>query len=154
MEISLTQGQFAIVDDEDFGYLSQFKWYARKNTRGDTFYALRSIKGAKIYMHHDIIGKPPIGLVTDHKDGNGLHNWRDNLRHVTQRQNVQNNSTNCEYTSQYSGVSWYKDCKKWQASIRIKGKPTYLGLFTEEIDAANAYKEAVENIGETLIQDL
>ncbi len=32
--IPLTQGQFAIVDDEDFESLNRFKWYARKTKYG------------------------------------------------------------------------------------------------------------------------
>lgn len=33
--IPLSQGKFAIVDDEDFGWLSQWKWYVSKD--GNTY---------------------------------------------------------------------------------------------------------------------
>jgi hypothetical protein len=38
--IQLTQGKVAIVDDIDFEYLNQFKWYARKS-RSQNYYAGR-----------------------------------------------------------------------------------------------------------------
>lgn len=52
--IPLTQGKFAIVDDEDYEYLSQFKWYAEKHRK--TFYAARTIFNPKrtIRMHQEI----------------------------------------------------------------------------------------------------
>ena len=41
-KIKLTKGQFALVDDEDFEYLNQFKWQAHKH--GRTYYAVRTGK--------------------------------------------------------------------------------------------------------------
>ena len=58
-EITLTQGQIAIVDDEDFEFLNQFKWYAHKSNK--TFYAGRNItmqsqsKRKTIFMHREIM---------------------------------------------------------------------------------------------------
>ena len=155
-EIPLTQGKFAIVDDEDYEYLSQFNWYA--NRICNTYYAVRCITLSRgvsttLFMHHAIMGKPPKGYIVDHENHNGLDNQRHNIRFVTKRQNAQNLS-NPNLTSEYPGVSWDKADKIWRASIRIKGRKTQLGRFSEEIDAANAYKKAVEEIGETLVQDL
>jgi len=52
--IPLTQGMFAIVDEEDYNRLNHFKWYAYKS--GNTYYARRNIRtGTKkqtvIQMH-------------------------------------------------------------------------------------------------------
>ena len=79
--IVLTQGKYALVDDEDFERLNQFKWCVMKGLR--TIYAYRKspmIKGKQdtIYMHHEIIGKPQKGFVADHIDGNGLRNTKNN----------------------------------------------------------------------------
>ena len=38
-QIPLTQGYFATVDDEDYDFLSRWKWYARKDQKN--FYAQR-----------------------------------------------------------------------------------------------------------------
>lgn len=155
-EIPLTQGQTALVDDEDYEYLTQFYWCANRNK--NTFYAVRSIrlvngKRETVYMHHDTIGRPPTGLETDHKDGNGLNNQRYNIHHVTSRQNGQNKRyhNGNKPSSQYPGVSWHKDRKKWRARIQIDGKIKHLGYFKEELEAAQAYKNAVEEIGESMI---
>lgn len=58
-EIPLTQGKVALVDDDDFEWLSQFKWYAVKF--GRTFYAVRQAprvngKQRKIWMHREVLG--------------------------------------------------------------------------------------------------
>lgn len=50
----------------------------------------------------------------------------------------------------YNGVTWNKQLNKWQAIIIKKGVKYYLGVFTNEIDAAKAYnKKAMELDGET-----
>jgi hypothetical protein len=41
-EIQLTQGKVALVDDDDFDYLSQWKWYAHKPSTRDIYYAVRN----------------------------------------------------------------------------------------------------------------
>lgn len=44
-----------------------------------------------------------------------------------------------EFTSQYRGVHQTATKKRWEAQFRRNGKPTSLGCFDEEIDAARAY---------------
>jgi len=141
--ITLSKGMTALVDDEDYKSLSMHKWHAQKN---GCYYAMRFIKKDKtlIQMHHAIIGKPPKGKVTDHIDGNGLNNQKANLRHVTPRENQQNRHH--PKTSMFPGVNWSKANKKWRSQIRIMGKRKHLGMFDNEIDASNAYKNAVNNL--------
>jgi len=74
-EIQLTQGKVAIVDDEDFEYLNQWKWYANNN------YAIRSFtvsksKVLRISMHREIM-KPQKGFVIDHLDATGTGHYYD-----------------------------------------------------------------------------
>ena len=42
-QIPLTQGKFAIVDDEDFAYLMQWKWFPSYMKGRTTDYANRSV---------------------------------------------------------------------------------------------------------------
>src|SRR2546423_13815911 len=85
--INLTKGKEALVDDELFDYLNQWKWYC------DGRYAKRE-QGRKnrvrFYMHHMIIGCPINKMVTDHINGNKLDNRRDNLRICTESTNNRN----------------------------------------------------------------
>ena len=49
-------------------------------------------------------------------------------------------------TSRFRGVSWNKACKKWKVQITASGKKKYLGVFTDELQAAHAYDaHAIEN---------
>lgn len=44
-------------------------------------------------------------------------------------------------SSEYKGVSYYKNINRYKASITINRVYTYIGVFKEEIDAAKAYDE-------------
>jgi len=153
-EIKLTQGKLALVDDEDFDELNQYKWRAHK--MGNVFYAERHTRSIEpqrttISMHREITNALK-GLQVDHINGNGLNNCKSNLRIVTQRQNQQNRHT--KKSSMYPGVGWHKDNGKWQSQIRINGKIKYLGLFEIESDAHEAYVKALEDMGEKCVNDI
>jgi len=140
--IELTQGKVTIVDDEDFEYLNQFKWYAMEKRRGD-FYALRgrrrSEKGSRqIYMAREIMNNPK-GLLVDHRDHNTLDNRKENLRICTKAENCRNQRKQNGCSSVHKGVSWHIRRKKWQGKIKVNGKTIYLGFFVDEDDAARAY---------------
>lgn len=155
-EIILTQGKVAIVDDDDFDRLNQFKWFAIKRGR-NKYHATRQVlteKGKRnIYMHHAIIGKPEKGYDVDHKDHDGLNNTKENLRFVTRRQNMQN-LVKDGMTSKYPGVYWVKARGKWAAGYWIKDKRYHIGCYTQEDDAFMAYREAVNSIGEQMLEGL
>ena len=46
-------------------------------------------------------------------------------------------------TSQHIGVCWYTGTNKWTAQIKIDGKSKYLGVFTDELEAAAWYNKAL-----------
>lgn len=152
-EIPLTQRKVALVDDVDYEWLIKWKWYAIKKTKRKTWYAARMQGGSRknrkvIYMHKEIIGRVP-GLEVDHRDGDGLNNQRENLRHCTLAQNQQNKGRYSNNTSGYKGVYKIKERDSWTASIRVNRSPVYLGIFKDPVEAAKAYDEAaVQNFGE------
>jgi hypothetical protein len=144
-EIQLTQGKVAIVDDEDFEYLNQFKWFASKQ-KNDKFYVGRNIpvsnkKQSKIWIHRFIMN-PEKSMVIDHLDGDPLNNQKKNLRICTHSENMRNRNLYVNNTSGFKGVYWHKTTKKWMSYIRINKKSLYLGIYTCPIDAARAYNEA------------
>ncbi len=143
---------FTLVDDEDFDWLNQWKWYAHKDRH--IFYAVRKnpkVNGKRqLIRMHRIIMKPNINQEIDHRNGNGLDNRRSvNLRFCTHAQNLYNQRPQRNRTSKYKGVCFGQERKKWQAAIRYKGKLCNLGRFSNEIDAAKAYDhKALELFGE------
>jgi hypothetical protein len=140
-EIPLTKGKVAIVDDEDFEWLNQWKWYY-----SSFGYARRSTeKGGKktiIYMHKLILGIPN-KLKGDHVDGNTLNNQRFNLRPATHQQNLFNQRIQKrQKSSKYKVVIWHKKNKNWHAYIKVNQKQISLGSYIEEQEAASAYNRA------------
>lgn len=147
-EIPLTQGMVAIVDDEDFDLLLQWKWHALKLVRPSgrvDWYAVRGKwrngKRHQVMMHR-LIMEVPVGLEVDHCDGDGLNNRRENLRICTHKQNMGNRGPVAGCSSRFRGVSWSKWHARWQARIRSDGKLRVIGYFDSEEDAAHAFNLA------------
>jgi len=130
--ITLTQGKFAQVDDSDYEWLMQWKWYVLKN--GNTFYSQRTSHRKTFKMHREILSTPK-GVEVDHKDHNGLNDQRDNIWNCTRGQN----SVNKEVVgkSKYRGVSPHPS--GFVAQINENKKHFYLGLYKTEEAAAMAF---------------
>ena len=141
--IILSQGKYALVDDNDFDWLNQWKWYFDGN------YAKRAIgRNKKIYMHHLIL---PIskGQQVDHVSLDKLDNRRNNLRISTNSLQQANTRRRSDNKSGFKGVSWNKYMKKYDVRIMMNQKQNFIGLFDDLIEAAKAYdKKAKELYGE------
>jgi len=140
--IPLTQGQFAIVDPQDFEELNKFGWYAKKHR--NTFYAVRGVRengrNRTINMHRVIL-QAPAGSIVDHENRTGTDNRRSNLRFATPAQNAANRAkVRGLGSSIYKGVK--RDGGKWRAGITHNCLHEHLGSFDNEIDAAKAYDAA------------
>ena len=142
-KIPLSQGKFVLVDDDDFDYLNQWKWhykscgYAVRNSRLSD----NMCKDKLILMHRVIMGTPD-GLEVDHINRNKLDNQKFNLRNVNSQQNKMNKSPQSNGKSQYKGIYWHNQRKKWVAKIKAEGRQISLGLYHKEADAALAYNLA------------
>jgi hypothetical protein len=86
--IKLTQGKYALVDDEDFEKLNKHKWYFHQgyvHRNSKTFFGKRKV----ISLHRAIMNYPKNKQI-DHIDGNGLNCQKYNMRICTNNQNGKN----------------------------------------------------------------
>lgn len=132
---------YAIVDDEDFEYLNQWKW--RQDADG---YAIRlsyekKEKRKSIRMHR-LIMKPSIELQVDHINHNKLDNRKCNLRICSNFENSQNRKLQKNNKTGYKGVRWIIKDQKWRAEIVVNKKMLSLGYYINKNDAARAYNQA------------
>jgi len=136
IEIPLSQGLVALIDDEDFdavdahgkwhAYRCRCTFYARKNyNRGGTWVSLR--------MHQVITGWDFV----DHINGDGLDNRRVNLRPATVALNARNRRIRSNNTSGYKGI--YRKENRWYATVTVDGRHYALGGYATAEEAARAY---------------
>lgn len=150
-EIPLTQGKVALVDDDMYDYLMQWKWHA--HCYGNNIWYARRNEGLipfrkTVDMHQVIITSPP-GYKIDHRNRDGLDNRRENLRVCTNSENQANRGVPANNKTGYKGVHWSKRERKYRAQIRVNSKHYDLGTFDNPIDAAKAYDAAAkEHFGE------
>lgn len=143
-EIQLTNGKVTIVDDSDYEWLMQWRWYF--NLGG---YAVRNAReGECVYMHRLIMDAPP-ELYTDHRNRIRLDNRRCNLRNCTPTQSMWNHPPKPNKHG-FPGVMFLKNRKRgYLARIRVFKKTICLGYFATAKEASDAYNVAkVKYFGE------
>lgn len=141
-KIPLTQGKFAVVDDDDYAELSRYKWCIQ----GDG-YAVRKPRksdgaGEKQIRMHRVIAGTPVGMTTDHINGDKLDNRKSNLRMATSAENQHNVQKRKDNISGFKGVSFSRRNGKWRATIAVNGVRHSLGLFSSPEDAAKSYNSS------------
>jgi hypothetical protein len=134
-KLPLTQGKYAIVDDDDYEYLSRWSWHV-----SGWGYAQRTESKKAVLMHKQLMGTP--NQVVDHVNRDILDNRRSNLRLATKQQNGANAKLSKRNKSGFKGVWYNASRKKWEAYIRPNGKKLHLGRYSTAEEAAGAYKKA------------
>lgn len=153
-EIPLTNGQVALVDDEDYDRINAHKWCAMRIPGTNSYYAARKSaadengKQRTIRMHREIMNAKD-GEEVDHINHVTLDQRKTNLRLCTRGQNCANRRTRTDNTSGFKGVSHNKRRGKWQAYVIVDRKQKHLGYYATAIEAAIAYDAAaIEYHGE------
>ena len=129
----------AVVDDEDFDRVNQYKWKASK--KHGIWYASCSQGGQ---MGRFILSAPK-GLVTDHINHDALDNRRVNLRLCTVWENRMNSRSDGGSSSKYKGVYLYS-LGRWRARIMYEGIMMSLGVYESEDEAALVYNKIAEKL--------
>lgn len=145
--IPISQGKHALVDLVDVD-LARYKW-----TVSNGRYAMRRIERQGVYqrffMHRIILERKlgrslADGMVTDHINGDGFDNRRENLREATQLQNMRNLRLRRDNTSQYKGVRRLT-ASTWEARVNERT----IGYYDTAESASFAYdKAALEEYGD------
>lgn len=135
-EIILTNGEIALVSDEDYERVVEMRWM--KESIG----YVKSTKWQSVRLHRFIMNAK-YGDIVDHKNCNKLDNRRENLRFATKAQNAINKNIKSNNTSNYKGVALMH--KKYiRAYITVNRKQIHLGIFKTKEDAAIAYDNAAK----------
>jgi hypothetical protein len=141
--ICLSNGLAALVDIEDYDWLSTYSWY------GANGYAQTKEPGTNknLYMHRLILGAAS-GELVHHRSEDTLDNRRSNLKLLA------GNAEHSVYhrmhdgwrkrnRSGYRGVSYDKRAGKWRAQIHPPGQSKrHLGYFETPEQAARIYDSA------------
>jgi hypothetical protein len=114
--------------------LSKFGYY-KLNMSGNGIYVHQAV--AQTFLGYERDGTHK--TVVDHINGIRTDNRLQNLRVVSNRENLSRRGG----TSKYVGVSWVKRNKKWRSNIRLGDAYYYLGLYKTEEDAHIAYLDAL-----------
>lgn len=131
--IKLTQGKFAIVDDEDFEFLNQWKWFYSNG------YAMRNKEDKTgLIRLHRVINQTPKGFLTDHINRNKLDNRKSNLRSVTKSQNEHNTIARKNSKSGIKNVIWENRRNRWRVEMMVNKEKIFLGYFSSLKEATLA----------------
>lgn len=153
-QVPLTQGAFALVDDEDEDLVSTYRWQLGGNDRRFPYatYVRHTTAGVVHIAMHRLVVAAEAGQIVDHRDGNGLNNTRGNLRICTY---LENNRNRARYVRRkresggYLGVCLHRASGLWHAQIHAgppmaNGQASAISLryFTDPESAARAYDAA------------
>lgn len=139
VKVELTNGGFALVDDEDEASIAGYAWH--RAGRGKNTYAVTRISGRTVYMHRRILSAPK-GVLVDHENLDGLDNRRCNIRLCSKSGNSANRGLLATNKSGFKGVRYLPKSGRWQARIKVNGRSLHLGNWYAPEHAAGAYDEA------------
>lgn len=132
-------------------FLSKEKIIKQNLHKGYFYVTLCKNGKPKIFLVHQLIAIAFLNhtpncyvLSVNHKDFNKQNNNLENLEVVTVREN--SNQKHIKSKSKYTGVQISTNQKNWKAIIVLNGKNKYLGTFKTEIQASNAYQNALKNV--------
>lgn len=124
---------------------------ARENNLYETVVFCLNSKRIRLKVHRleaiAFIPNPNRCKCVNHKDNNKLNNILSNLEWVYGRENVTHSVKS--KASKYTGVYWHSRDQTWFSSIAHNGRQIHCGEHRTEVDAANAYKSKLLQLGIT-----
>jgi hypothetical protein len=144
--IPLTRGYVTVVDDDDYEWLSKYKWCANVKKGGVYAYRTEEVDGTKtgVYMHRQILDiHRRKDVEGDHVSGDTLDNRRPNLRAVTHAQNMINQKMRSDNTPGVKGVDYVKKDKCYRARVHRNGSEIVVG-YAKTLEEAKALRKSAQ----------
>jgi hypothetical protein len=147
-QIPLSQNQVAIVDDDDFERLKDFRWFYRGERNGKQGYAIRHRKDGKKYrsqyLHREIVGPVSPGHEVIFRNGDKLDCRRQNLRIATIAEARQHHlQARSNSKSKFKGISYNPGANTYSVDIYRNGQAKRVGTFFTFQDANEAHQRAL-----------
>lgn len=143
--IGYTQsGEKFYFDKEDYDLVKQYCWCIdSQNGYPKTIDKVNNT--GKLYLHRLVMKcEKGDGVIVDHINRKRVDCRKSNLRTVNTVQSAINKSIKTNNTSGKVGVSWNKDCHKWESYITVNKERIRLGLYEDFNDAEKVRIEAEE----------
>jgi hypothetical protein len=142
-------GKFALIDDEDWDLVKNYRWYVRTSgyvySSKPYWHKIEKKYKPKNFLMHRLIC--PHYKMTDHIHGDKSDNRKSELRECTNQQNQWNRSKKSKSgTSKFKGIYWNKMRGKWKVAIMKDNHSYFRGYFDSEITAARAYNIAAKEL--------
>lgn len=130
------------IDAADLPRVAEHHWHAVTDRAGRTTVRTNlwgeDGRSHLVALHRYLLDLPARWPTVRFLNGDTLDMTRANLVADTRRTISAPATTSC-----YRGVSWVGGGKPWRAEIRVKGAHTFLGHWTTEEEAADAYDLAL-----------
>lgn len=144
VEIPLSRGLVALVDDEDAEWLGRWRWTAHiSRDAKPKIYAARCRRKGDDFdsaLMHRMIMRAPRGVLVDHRSLDTLDNRRGNLRLASHSQNNCNIALRSDNTTGFKGVT--RAGARFCAKIWFNNVGRHLGTFDTAEEAYAAYLKA------------
>ena len=147
-EIQLTQGYIALVDDEEYERINQYKWFAVVTVTGPNGFHVAACRwsdgrpGRKmLYMHYDVLQISVASLklrgkLIDHDNRNACDNQKRNLKEG----NKSSNAYNSERSINAKGIYFEPSRNRYKAFL-LKPRRKYIGTYKTYEEAEKARNE-------------
>src|SRR6516162_1577812 len=124
-EIPLSQGQVALVDDQDYPLLSEFRWCYRPERNGRQGYAVRHVKlegkDRLLYLHRQLL-QPGPGQEVIFLNHDRLDCRRENLKVVSKEEARRHHRVRSDSKSGVKGVRYNPETDTWSAFVYRGGR--------------------------------
>lgn len=142
VELKTTCGTPFMVDEDIAARVRHLAWKLDKDGYVIRKTTIKGKRGRTVRLHRVVAGCNDSSVLIDHRNCDKLDNTRANLREATKRNNSHNSMKSPGCSSIFRGVTWNRNCAKWQAGINVRGRYLYLGVFKDEHEAGHAYNRA------------